>query len=226
MAHSITQLTRVLNKLKSNNITEDKDLMNISYDKLENLENIKIFHCLGPKKIWNDTLYQYLFPEYIPYLKRYSKHIDNLESSGPYKSRFQFVRSALFYNHVTINSINIHNKKIRVKSDIFNIEHLFFYKNFTNFYFKLRPFDVHMLRMYFIIENDNILHFTKYINEHLLLKEKSILYKFFKYHDTKCTYFCDVKKADVEYKLNELIDTFTLCIDMYDYYYTKMEKDL
>ena len=46
MAHSITQLTRVLNKLKNNNITEDKDLMNISYDKLENLENITEYEKL------------------------------------------------------------------------------------------------------------------------------------------------------------------------------------
>ena len=46
MAHSITQLVRVLNKLKNNNITEDKELVNISYDKLENLEDITEYEKL------------------------------------------------------------------------------------------------------------------------------------------------------------------------------------
>lgn len=46
MAQSVTQLIRVLNKLKSNNITEDKELMNISYDKLESIENITEFEKL------------------------------------------------------------------------------------------------------------------------------------------------------------------------------------
>ena len=46
MAHSITQLVRVLNKLKNNNITEDKELVNISYDKLENLEGITEYEKL------------------------------------------------------------------------------------------------------------------------------------------------------------------------------------
>ena len=46
MALSITQLVRVLNKLKNNNITEDKELINISYDKMENLENITEYEKL------------------------------------------------------------------------------------------------------------------------------------------------------------------------------------
>ena len=46
MAQSITQLIRVLNKLKVNNITEDKELMNISYDKLEVFENITEYEKL------------------------------------------------------------------------------------------------------------------------------------------------------------------------------------
>ena len=46
MAHTITQIVRVLNKLKSNGITEDKDLSNISYDKLENFNNITEYEKL------------------------------------------------------------------------------------------------------------------------------------------------------------------------------------
>lgn len=46
MAQSVTQLIRVLNKLKVNNITEDKELMNISYDKLEVFENITEYEKL------------------------------------------------------------------------------------------------------------------------------------------------------------------------------------
>lgn len=46
MAHTITQIVRVLNKLKENNITEDKDLSNITYDKLENIENITEYEKL------------------------------------------------------------------------------------------------------------------------------------------------------------------------------------
>ena len=46
MAHTITQIVRVLNKLKGNGITEDKDLSNISYDKLENFNNITEYEKL------------------------------------------------------------------------------------------------------------------------------------------------------------------------------------
>ena len=46
MAHTITQLVRVLNKLKDKNLTEDKDLSNISYDKLEDLDNITEYEKL------------------------------------------------------------------------------------------------------------------------------------------------------------------------------------
>lgn len=46
MAQSVTQLIRVLNKLKVNNITEDRELMNISYDKLEVFENITEYEKL------------------------------------------------------------------------------------------------------------------------------------------------------------------------------------
>ena len=46
MAHTITQIVRVLNKLKNNDITEDKDLCNISYDKLENLKDITEYEKL------------------------------------------------------------------------------------------------------------------------------------------------------------------------------------
>ena len=46
MAHTITQIVRVLNKLKGNGITKDKDLSNISYDKLENFNNITEYEKL------------------------------------------------------------------------------------------------------------------------------------------------------------------------------------
>lgn len=54
--------------IKITEIPAEYNIGSHALDKFKISNDIKIFHCIGDKKIWNYKLYQYIFPEYNIYI--------------------------------------------------------------------------------------------------------------------------------------------------------------
>lgn len=184
-------------------------------------ENLKIFHCVGEKKIWNDSLYQYLFPEYIPYIKKYNENICKIQTLGIYQNRFSFVKSVFLYHNYSLYNIHVYNKYIRLFTDIVKNEYIYFYKNIKNMYFQIIGIHVNKFRLHFNIDNENIFKINEIIKNNLELYDMIIKYNYHEYEKNRCTYFIDCFRFKLEYELNYMISVFTYIIDEYSLYKNK-----
>lgn len=184
--------------------------------KLNNLTGLKIIHCVGEKKIWNYSLYQYLFPEYVPYLNKAESLNKNKKFFNcNFASRFNFIKSLILTESDNIESIEIYNKHIKLLIDLKTPKYIYLYKDFKKIYFMSINSGYQSYRIYFKNDDRTTYKIVDFINTRFEYREIISTYKYYVYNENMEAFYVDCPLNKYKDMINAFINDFSYILEKY-----------